>query len=275
MSITCVSCQQEDDHPRLHLLTPILSPAVNEQGEQEWAWRLGFETHHHDCAAGLGHEKATLIVRHTDNTQGAELAARLEDPEHPVHDEVRQHTLREAASIHVANLRTLQLEVPTAEELIAHFGDVNPDPSDSFVNHVTNLVGLQMSGVKQGRGTNWLNAELGSGSFTARTGNVLLQLTGTVGSQSANSTPVSGGSYTDQICAFGSASNLTGTYSAQIANSGTPTYTGMPTTTVNGIELVDAAGTPVHLMYGTLSSPRVTSAGDTVATTAGAIVVQV
>jgi hypothetical protein len=262
MSITCRACQQDDDHPRIHLLTPTMTG-------------LGWDTMHHDCAASEGHDKAGLIVRHTGGVTGSELEARLGDPEHAVHEEVRQHTLREAATIHVSNVRTLGLQVPTVEELLEWFGDVNPDPADSFVNHVTNLVGLQASGVKQGRGTNWLNAELGAGSFTARTGNAMLQLTTAVGSQSANSTVVVGGSYADQICAFGTATTLTGTYSAQIANSGTPTYTNMPATTVNGIEVVDSAGTPVHLVYGPLSSPRVTAAADTVATTAGAIVVQV
>lgn len=94
-----------------------------------------------------------------------------------------------------------------------------------------------MSAIKQGRATNFLNVELGSGSFTARTGAVVLELDQTVGSQSANGTAVSGGSYADQTCAFGTATTQTGTYSGQIANSGTPTFTNMPAITVTSIEL--------------------------------------
>lgn len=132
-----------------------------------------------------------------------------------------------------------------------------------------------MSAIKQGRATNFLNAELGSGSFTARTGAIVLELDTAIGSQSASGTAVTGGSYADQACVFGSASNQTGTYSAQIANTGTPTYTNMPAVTITSIELKDSAGTPVHLDYGLLTSSKTTSSGDTVSVTAGAITLSI
>lgn len=132
-----------------------------------------------------------------------------------------------------------------------------------------------MSAIKQGRATNFLNAELGSGSFTARTGAIMLELDTAVGTQSSNPTAVTGGSYADQTCAFGTASNQTGTYSGQIANSGTPTYTGMPSCTVTSIELKDSAGTPVRQEYGNLTSSQVVTSGSTVSFAAASITVSV
>src|SRR4051794_1448083 len=98
-----------------------------------------------------------------------------------------------------------------------------------------------MSALKQGRATNFLNVEFGAGSYTARTGAILLELDTAVGSQSSSGTAVSGGSYADQTCAFGSASVQTGTFSASISNSGPPTFTNMPAVTITSIELKDSA----------------------------------
>lgn len=132
-----------------------------------------------------------------------------------------------------------------------------------------------MSAIKQGRATNFLNAEYGSGSFTARTGAVVLELDTAVGSQAAAGTAVSGGSYADQTCAFGSASTQTGTYSGQIANSGTPTYTNMPAVTVTSVTLKDSAGSPVQQAYGNLTSSKTTNIGDTVSVAVGAITISI
>lgn len=132
-----------------------------------------------------------------------------------------------------------------------------------------------MSATKQGRATNFLNAELGSGSYTPRTGAMQLELDTAVGSSSTNGTAVTGGSYADQACAFGSASNQTGTYSAQISNSGTPTFTGMPAVMVTSIELKDSAGTPVHLDFGNLTSSKTTNIGDTIAFATNSITVSI
>jgi hypothetical protein len=132
-----------------------------------------------------------------------------------------------------------------------------------------------MSAIKQGRGTNFLNAEFGAGSFTARTGAVVLELDTAVGSQAAAGTAVTGGSYADQTCTFGSATTQTGTYSASISNSGTPTFTNMPAVTVTSVELKDSAGTPVRLAYGNLTASKTTNSGDTVSVAVGAITISI
>lgn len=132
-----------------------------------------------------------------------------------------------------------------------------------------------MSAVTQTRGTNFLNVEYGSGSYTARTGAIVLELDTVVGSQAAAGTAVSGGSYANQACTFGSASTQTGTYSAQIANTGTPTFTNMPATTVVAVAILDSAGTPIRLAYGNLTSSKTTNSGDTVSVAASAITISV
>lgn len=132
-----------------------------------------------------------------------------------------------------------------------------------------------MSSIKQGRATNFLNVELGAGSYTARTGAIVLELDTVIGSQSANGTAVTGGSYANQACVFGTASVQTGTFSGQIANTGTPTYTGMPAVTIVACELLDSAGTPVHLEYAALTSSKTLNAGDTVSVAAAAITVSI
>lgn len=258
----CLGCGQTDIDPHFLLMSPTTSG-------------LGWAEYHHDCAAKAGHEKASIIVRATNNATGAELRSQLTDLAHPVHEIVKQHTLREAATIHINNHRVLGLAIPDATAVLEYFASVNPNPADEFVNHVAGLVGSTMSSTKQGRATNFLNVELGSGSFTARTGAIVMELDTAVGSQSANGTPVSGGSYADQTCAFGSASTQTGTYSGQIANSGTPTYTNMPAVTVTSIELKDSAGTAVHLQYGNLTASKTTNSGDTVSAAVGAITVSI
>lgn len=132
-----------------------------------------------------------------------------------------------------------------------------------------------MSAIKQGRATNFLNAEFGSGTYTARTGAMMLELDTAVGSQAANGTPVTGGSYADQTCTFGSATTQTGTYSGSISNSGTPTFTNMPNVTITSVELKDSAGTPVHLAYGNVTASKTTNTGDTISVAVGAISISI
>lgn len=254
-------CRATDDHPKFHLLVGT-------------ADGIGWQTMHHDCAAERGHTPASIIVRAVNGARGADLRALLTDQDHEVHRFVVEHTLRQAASIFVENRRTLGDPVTSAAEVIEHLYTEGNLP-DSVVEHVANLVSPQMSAIKQGRATNFLNVELGAGSYTARTGAVLLELDTAVGSQAAAGTAVSGGSYADQTCAFGTASTQTGTYSGTIANSGTPTFTNMPAVTVTSIELKDSAGTPVRLQYGNLNSSKTTNSGDTVSVAVGAITVSI
>lgn len=256
-------CGQEDNHPKFHLMAPTYGGP-------------GWETYHHDCAHQLGHTKASIILHHVGDAKGDELRGLLTDKAHPVHDAVKQHTLREAASIHVKSSKELiamglNAKVPNSDELLQWLGVT--DPSQDLVDHVFNLVGAQMmaSCFTQTEALNYLAAELGSGSYTARTGAIVLRLIATQGSQASAGTAVTGGSYSDQTCAFGTPSSLTGSFAGQTANTGTPTYTNMPATTVNGVELLDSAGTPVRKDWGPLTASKTTNSGDTVSVAAGAI----
>lgn len=87
---TCehADCGQTDDHPKFHALVATL------EGQ-------GWKTYHHDCAALLGHVKASLIVKHTDGVKGEDLRALLLDGTHPVHEAVAAHTAAEQAAADV------------------------------------------------------------------------------------------------------------------------------------------------------------------------------
>lgn len=83
-------CGAEDNHPKFHLLAPT-------------ADGLGWKTYHHDCAAVLGHVKASLVVEHTNGAKGDELRALLNNPDHALHAAILEHTEREASEIHARN----------------------------------------------------------------------------------------------------------------------------------------------------------------------------
>ena len=102
-----------------------------------------------------------------------------------------------------------------------------------------------------------LDALVGTTANTVTTP-IKLALVTANGSDSAAGTEVTGGSYARQTITFGAAS------SGQIANSGTVSFTGMPSCTVVGIEIYDSAGTPKRLAYGPLTNTRTVTAGDTV-----------
>jgi len=109
-----------------------------------------------------------------------------------------------------------------------------------------------------------LDALVGTAAYSAATP-IKLALVTAGGSDSAAGTEVSGGSYARQTIAFSAAS------SGSISNSGTITFTDMPTCTVTGIELWDSAGTPVRLAYGDLSASKALVSGDTLQFSASAI----
>lgn len=263
---TCYLCGQRDADHKTHLMANEISGGLG------WAGSA-----HLDCLAMAGHVKSQVMAHALSGGDikniptGQDLLAMITDPAHPVHLAVTEHTHREAATSHYMNRVDQGYPTPTADELVEWLAATNPNPTPSFLEHVANLAGMQMSSTKQGRATNFLNVEFGSGSFTARTGAVVLELDSAVGSQSAAGTPLTGGSYADQTCAFGSATTQTGTYSGQIANSGTPTFTNSPALTVTSITLKDSAGTPVQLAYGLLTASKALNAGDTVAAAPGNI----
>lgn len=109
-----------------------------------------------------------------------------------------------------------------------------------------------------------LDALVGTASYSANTP-IKLALVTANGSDSTAGTEVSGGSYARKTIAFGAAA------SGSISNSGTVSFTGMPTCTVVGIELWDSAGTPVRLAYGSLTTSKSLTSGDTLEFSAASI----
>ena len=109
-----------------------------------------------------------------------------------------------------------------------------------------------------------LDALVGTASYSANTP-IKLALVTAAGSDSAAGTEVSGGSYARQTITFNAAS------SGSIASAATVSFTNMPTSTVVGIELWDSAGTPVRLAYGSLTSNKSLTSGDTLEFAAGSI----
>lgn len=109
-----------------------------------------------------------------------------------------------------------------------------------------------------------LDALVGTASYSANTP-IKLALVTAAGSDSAAGTEVSGGSYARQTITFNSAA------SGSIDNASAVSFTNMPTCTVVGIELWDSAGTPVRLAYGSLTSNKSLTSGDTLEFAAGSI----
>ena len=87
------------------------------------------------------------------------------------------------------------------------------------------------------------------------------------GSASAAGTEVTGGSYSPQTIAFAAASGGSAAHNADI------TFSGMPASTVVGLEIWDSAGTPVRLWWGALSASKTVSAGDAISFPSGSVIV--
>lgn len=99
----------------------------------------------------------------------------------------------------------------------------------------------------------WLHA---IGSPTRPTSPIRCALVTANGSDSAAGTEVVGGSYARQNANLAAASSGASTNSAEIR------FTNMPAVTVVGVELYDAAGSPVRLWYGALAASKAVNAGD-------------
>lgn len=106
----------------------------------------------------------------------------------------------------------------------------------------------------------WVNVV---GSPTRPTSPLKCRLMTANGSDSSAGTEVSGGSYASQTVTFSSSSG------GATANSGTLSYTSMPSCTVVGVEVWDSAGTPVRLWWGALTANKTINAGDTFQIAAG------
>ena len=109
-----------------------------------------------------------------------------------------------------------------------------------------------------------LDALVGTASYSANTP-IKLALVTANGSDATAGTEVSGGSYARQNITFGAASG------GSISNDAVETFTGMPTCTVVGIELWDSAGTPERLAYGSLTTSKSLTSGDTLEFSIGSI----
>ena len=100
---------------------------------------------------------------------------------------------------------------------------------------------------------------------TAPTAPLKVALVTAAGSDTVAGTEVTGGSYARQSLTVGAAS------SGATSNSADVVFTGMPATTVVGVEIWDSAGTPVRLWYGTLAASRTVAAGDELRLVAGSL----
>lgn len=109
-----------------------------------------------------------------------------------------------------------------------------------------------------------LDALVGTASYSADTP-IKLALVTANGNDATAGTEVSGGSYARQNITFSAAS------SGSISNDAVETFTNMPTCTVVGIELWDSAGTPSRLAYGSLTSSKALTSGDTLEFAIGSI----
>lgn len=110
-----------------------------------------------------------------------------------------------------------------------------------------------------------VDASLGTAAYTAPTAPLKLRLMSTTGTNSAAGTEVTGGGYVSQNIAFSAAASGVANNSALI------TFTAMPATTVNGVEIWDSAGTPRRQWTGPLTTPKTTGAGDSLSFASSAI----
>lgn len=110
-----------------------------------------------------------------------------------------------------------------------------------------------------------LNHVTGQSAWTPTTP-LKLRLYTANGTNSAEGTQVTGGSYVSQTITFAAA---TGSGPATATNAATIDFTGMPACTVTGVEIWDSNATPKRIWYGPLSANKTVNAGDTFEIAAG------
>lgn len=111
----------------------------------------------------------------------------------------------------------------------------------------------------------YIDAGLGTATFTAPTGPIRLALMTANGTNTAAGTEVTGGSYAKQTITFAAAS------AGSAASSNAQNFTGMPAATVTGLDIVDSAGSPRRIWTGALTVSKTVGAGDTLSFSSGAI----
>jgi len=110
----------------------------------------------------------------------------------------------------------------------------------------------------------WVN---GVGTPTRPTTPLKVALVTANGSDTTAGTEVTGGSYARKNLTVAAAVN------GATSNSADLSWTGMPATTVVGVEIWDSAGTPVRLWYGALGTSRTVAAGDELKIVAGQLAI--
>ncbi len=122
----------------------------------------------------------------------------------------------------------------------------------------------------QAEASRLLRASLGITSYTAPTTPMMLWLMSANGSASTSGTEVAGGSYARQnlTTALGTEAN------GSVTNSSGLTYTAMPATTVNGVEVRDSNASPRRAWWGALTTPKNTGAGDSLSLPISAVTIQ-
>lgn len=133
-----------------------------------------------------------------------------------------------------------------------------------------------MSAFAQAQATNVLNGTFIPASYVAITAPIKIKQMSVTPDQSAAGTELSGSGFTAGGVAitWNAPAVATGTYSGTIGNQAL-TIANSPAGTVNGIDIVDSAGSPRRLMWGALTSPRTLAAGDTLSYAANAIVASI
>lgn len=111
-----------------------------------------------------------------------------------------------------------------------------------------------------------LDHVLGTTSFTPTAPIKVALMTANGSDASAGTEVVAGGNaYVRQTLTCGAAS------AGATSNSGTLTWSNMPSCTVVGVEIYDSNGTPKRLWWGPLAANKVVNAGDTFQLTAGSL----
>lgn len=117
---------------------------------------------------------------------------------------------------------------------------------------------------------NQVAASLGEATYAATTGPIRGRLMTANGTASSNGTEVvnSGGStYASQD--VGAA--ITSVAALPVVNSGSITWTNLPTATIVGLELWDSNGTPKRKWFGALAASKTVALGDSLTIAAGSL----
>jgi hypothetical protein len=122
-----------------------------------------------------------------------------------------------------------------------------------------------MAGIVQVEENNLINGWLGIAAYTAVTGGMKLALATVTGTSTTAGTEVAGGSYARAAIVFSAPS------AGATSNNALISFTGMPATTVTGIDIYDSAGTPIRRAYAPLAASKTTGSGDTISFSSTAI----